>query len=214
MNIAVSRIAALCGHHDFKSARDAKKELVRRNSKCKYFKNQKLLDVKTDLFNSSMYLWYCRSANVTGRMRIIARCLIDKICKKHKMLYNKPYSYFCKERGLYREVHNTDEAEKLLDSKIYNRQRKINKKYSEFIICGSIDGETDSHVIEIKTRSSPIDKFPLWEKIQLSWYAFILQKPGILFAFHNGSFKKLDISLEQATKTAQETVEILKSIIQ
>ena len=212
INIAVSSVAALCGKHQFKCQRDAIQELLRKQYKCATNPNGKMKKVKRDLFNSSFYKWYCRSTNVTSKMRIIARSLIVKTCKKHEQKFNRPFSYFCKERGLFREKLNTDAAEMILKTEIFGRQKKIEKKYDRFKIIGAIDGETDTHIIEIKTRSSPITECPEWERIQLAWYVYILQKPGYIFSFHNGSHNKFEITLERAEEITAETVDIINSI--
>ena len=208
--VAVSRIAALCGKHHFKSRKDAIQELF---WKCSTYKpNPKLLDVKTDLFNSSFHNWYCQSREITSKMRIIGRSIIVKTCKKYGVKFNRPFSYFCKERGIYREEFHTNQASLLLKTKVFNRQRRIEKKYKGFKVCGAIDGETDSHVVEIKTRSSPITVPPIWEIIQLAWYSYILQKPGYLFSFHNGTFKRKEIKLDQATEIVEQTLEELNKL--
>ena len=210
--VAVSSIAALCGKHEFKSRREALQELFRKNSNTRYEPNKNLLEVKKDLYYSSFYQWYCRSKVITSKMRIIARSLIVKTCKKHKMKFNRPFSYFCKERGLYREHWNTDRAGFALKTKVFNRQKRLEKEYDDFRICGAIDGETTTHVIEIKTRSSPILEPPIWEHIQLAWYVYILQKPGYLFSFHNGLYTKKEITLETATELVEKTLPDIKTI--
>lgn len=212
IKIAVSSVAALCGKHDFKSQKDALKELLYKNSDNPLPKNAKMTAVKTELYNSSFYQWYCGSRVVTSKMRIIARSIIVKSCKKYGVKFSRPFSYFCKQRGLYREKMNTDHAARLLKTKIFNIQRRIEKKYTHYRICGAIDGETDSHVIEIKTRSSPIAEPPIWEFIQLAWYCYILQKPGFLISFHNGEHKTNEITLEEATVMAEATLPELNKI--
>ena len=95
---------------------------------------------------------------------------------------------------------------------MFNRQRRIEKLYDNFRVCGAIDGETESHVIEIKTRSSPILKPPVWEIIQLAWYVHIIQKPGYLFAFHNGGYNKIEITIGQANEISKKTLPELQKI--
>ena len=107
---------------------------------------------------------------------------------------------------------NTDAAAALLKTKVFNRQKRLEKGYEHFRVCGAIDGETKSHVIEIKTRSSPILKPPIWEFIQVAWYAYILQKPAYLFSFHNGLYQQKEVTLERATELVEQTLPELKRI--
>jgi hypothetical protein len=214
IKIGVSNIAALCGKHDYKSRQDALQELFRKESDTKFKPNYNLLKVKTDLYNSSFHQWYCRSKLVTSKMRIIARSVIVNCCKKHDLKFNRPFSYFCKERGLYREKMNTDKAAAILSTKVFNRQKRLEKCYEHFRVCGAIDGETKTHIIEIKSRSSPILEPPIWERVQVSWYAYILQKPAYLFSFHNGLYQRKEITLESATELAEKTLPDLKRIFQ
>ena len=207
--IAVTNIAALCGLHKFKTQAEALNDLNK--SPVRYV--SKILGVETELRRTTFFRWYVNSRVITGKMRIKARSLINRTCKRHQITYGKPWSFFAKCRGITMEKFNTNLCETLIKEKIVNRQKKISMENENYKILGAIDGETESFVIEIKSRSSPIQWIPEWEQIQLAFYCHMLRKPGKLYAFHNKAHILFELSLEEADTRVSECLKILDTIL-
>lgn len=205
INIAVTRIAPLLGEHLFKRQSDAIKELVTHRTP-----NKKLQLVKKELLQTSFYKWFTGAKCINGKMKRIGRCIIDKCCKKHNLIHRKPYTFWSQQRGIVREVFNI----RILPFKVTDTQKSIQLVRELYTICGRIDGLYDSTVIEIKSRSSCIQKIPKSEKIQLAMYCHILRMPGQLWSFYNNERTCLDMTLETADGIAKRCLEGLDDVIQ
>ena len=205
--VPVSSVAALVGNHDFKNPHDTLKEL--RDSKPYH----PIYDhVKRLLYRCDFYKKFCEAPEITHRLRVQARIMVDKASARAGLRFNKPYSYFVKARGLYLEGQNTNRAEKIFNTKIVDRQKKFEKTYDRFKLRGAIDGQDDQYVYEIKTRATRREIAP-WEKQQLMVYCHLARKPGRLIAFLGEQHSMWEVDLDTADRVFEQAMAAINRLI-
>ena len=198
----------MLGKHQFKTVSETIDELRR---KCVRKWSWSESPVEQKLRQTSFYNWFTRARIITNRMRKISRSIVNKVCKEHKVKFNKPYNYFAKERGIIQEPICILRFEQHFKTKVTDQQKKLLKKFPTYQIIGAIDGlcviNDQQTIVEIKCRSCCLKETPVWEMIQLKVYCYLMQLPGVLIEFQGNDIKKTCISLEEANTSFEKEFE-------
>ena len=206
--VPVTAISGLLGLHKYRDRDTSLHDLLH---PCKK-KHPVFEQVKRLLYHTEFYTTFCRAPKITHQLRVRARLLVDKACERAGIRYNKPYSYFLKQRGLYLEQLNTDRCEALFKEKITHRQFKLQKNFDDFLVRGSVDGKSTSHIYEIKTRATFLN-IREWEKVQLAWYCHIGRLPGRLVAFLGNEHCVWECTIQQADEMVAQQVLELRNLL-
>ena len=222
LRLAVSNISSLVGLHKYKTQREALLEMKQKIARIGLpkFVDKKRAELEETLSSDPFFRVFTRSNHITKRLRQISRKVIDSKCKLLKIYHNRPWNYFIKQRGIYRENLAIEKFEKQYKQKVFDQQKRIRGYFTslvgtKYIIQGAIDGCFEDSVLEIKVRSSEVTlPPPQWEQVQLMLYCMILEKPGRLVQEDiRGKLQHWDISFEDCQIMFERMQPQLNSIV-
>ena len=205
--VPVSMIAKLLGENKYRTQEQALADLRRPKRKHPVYDSVRKLLRKTRFYKK-----FCEADTVTFSMKQRSAKLVDRACKLANLHYNKPYAYFQKQRGIYLEKQNTKRAAERCETTLTGVQKTVTREFPAFSVMGQIDGEDETHVYEIKTRTQVLNVLP-WEKIQVYWYSVLTGKPGRLVHFLGDKHDIWECTLKEATEHVEKHVKILTEIL-
>ena len=212
INCGVSQIAALVGKHGYKTQETAIEELRERHTGTRII-DEDLKALQRRLYRTEFYRLFCYADEMTTELMEGAKEFTKTMCEKYGVAVRLMHNWFVKQRGLILEKRNVDLCERIFHQQIFNRQRRIRQNIGRMTIMGAIDGESQSHIYEIKTRSSYRYKgLHIWERIQAAWYSHITQKPVRLIAFYGDKHICHEMSVQRSTELITPQIEQLNNI--
>ena len=140
------------------------------------------------------------SARCVKKLQKKAVSILQSLCGKHKISYQKHRSLLMKKRGYVMEntaLELYSSTCKVMVQPVEQRIVYIRENDPKFHtnpenacirLVGKADGEADGKILEVKTRYRGFRDFA-FERIQLAIYVIAYDKPGVLVEFYENKLK-------------------------